>query len=284
MHLNKDYCQKMPNWSGFNITANRENQVNTEYLDKIKHSMPDKKGVTKQVQAIMARERDAHIDNYREAFGRLQLTSDAPQVMNEMDWLEVFGKELGDRTCRITGQGLEKVVGGVKYLYESFDPAFRANLHIDWTIMGDECDMSRVLAVSPDRKMKFVLEHKHVVAMDVRSSTPEDHAYRARITQFNNDRVDEITELYGSDANITRRVIEDTPFDLNNQDELDLKLMLTIGGQQKERIQDAKGLRQAEKKEQKRIAAVAAQHVDVFELKRQLREEELVGDFSRYAD
>ena len=52
----------------------------------------------------------------------------------------------------------------------------------------------------------------------------------------------DITALYASDARIAAEVMDNTPFSLNNADEMDLKLMLTVGGQQKDRIQDAKRL------------------------------------------
>ena len=251
MMLNKNYCQKCPNWSGFNVTASQKNQVNTEYLDKIKHSLPDKAAVVKQIMGIIARERAAKVQEYTGKWALYEANGGRPEILTEMDWLTVFGKVLGGRTNRITGQGLEKQVDNVKYLYDSFDPAFRANMHLDWTLIGDEQDMSRVLAVSPDSKMKFVLEEKRVVPMDVRSSSPEDHAYRTRIEHFNNDRIAEIIELYGNDADIARQVVENTPLNLENDEELSLKLMLTVNGQQKERIQDAKRLRQIQAGERK---------------------------------
>ena len=36
MYLNKNYCQTQPNWSGFGITSKKDNQPNTEFLDKNK--------------------------------------------------------------------------------------------------------------------------------------------------------------------------------------------------------------------------------------------------------
>ena len=265
MMLNKKYCQKKVNWSGFNVTANRDNQVNTEYLDKIKHSLPDMAGVVKQINGIMERERAAKAAEYTSKWPLYEANGGRPEIMTDMEWLEVFGRELGDRTSRINGQGLEKTVNGVKYLYDSFDPAFRAHMHINWTISGDEMDMSRVLATSPDGKMKFVLEHKRILPMDVRSSSSEDHAYRAKITHFNNDRIAEIIQQYGSDADIARQVVLDTPLNLSNEDELDLKLMLTVNGQQKERIQTAKGLVAVQKKEQKALMQAEMAGVNEFQ-------------------
>jgi hypothetical protein len=33
--LNKNYCQLLPNWSGFGVTAKKESQPNAEFLNKI---------------------------------------------------------------------------------------------------------------------------------------------------------------------------------------------------------------------------------------------------------
>ena len=127
-----------------------------------------------------------------------------------------------------------------------------------------------------------------MVPMDVRSASDEDHAYRAQVGAYNKDMVAQITEMYGSDADVARGVIENTPMALNDKTELALKTMFTIRGQQKDGIQDAKGLavRQAHddtggRGRQQIAAAVDLEH-EVLEEKRKNREDELVGDFNRY--
>jgi hypothetical protein len=201
-----------------------------------------------------------------------------------MDWLRVFGKKLGERTSKMSGPGIIKQIAGMEYTYDSFDPAWRANMHLDWTLYGDEYDLSRVLAVSPDEKLRFVLEHKRLIPMDVRSSTAEDHTERARITGFNKEMAEQITELYGEDANRVRQIVEDVCWNPNDMQQLAMKAMFTVQGQQKEGIQDAKGLGKVQKQEQKRIAKVELDASAVWEAKQQQREDELVGDFSKYVN
>jgi hypothetical protein len=239
MYLNKEYCQKMPNWTGFNVTSSKDNQVNAEFTDKIKHTFPDRAGVMQQIVTIMERERALKQAEYVAAWPKV--TEEHRYSMNDMQYLEVMGRPLG-KTNRLAGEGVVKVIGGEQFVFDSFDEAFRAHRHVEWQLIGDERDLTKVLAVSPDGGLKFVLEQKRIVPMDIASTTAEDHAYRARITQFNKDQERGITELYGRDADMVRAIVDSTPFELGNVEEMALKLMLTERGQQKEGIQDAKGL------------------------------------------
>ena len=250
MYLNKEYCQRLfPNWTGFNVNSSKDNQVNRERLDRIKNTFPDRAGVIAQIEKIMNWEREKKVIQLRERWA----VTPRKECMSVMDRIMVFGKPLGERTNRITGQGIEKQVEGRKYYYDSFDPAFRANMGIDWQLIGDEQDMSSVVALSPDGKMKFVLDAKRVIPMDIYSQTPEDHEYRSRIDAFNKERRDEIAAQYGRDADEAREIISNTPMGIDDEEELAMKGMFIYGGQQKEKLQDAKKL--GMKVEKKRIAA-----------------------------
>jgi peptide methionine sulfoxide reductase MsrA len=85
------------------------------------------------------------------------------------------------------------------------------------------------------------------------------------------------------DDAIVADVLENTPLNLNNTDEAALKLMFTISGQQKEAIQDAKGLhkerQKAERITQKAVAIearnAAQEHQDYLDSK---------TDFTQYLD
>ena len=277
MHLNKKHAQKTKFWTGFNVDAKKSNQVNKEYLDKIKSHAPDKAGLIKQIQQMVDRERAAKVEAFVAGFAALP---DADKrVMDGADYLQVFGTALG-RTNQITGQGIIKEISGVQYTFDSFDPEFRANMHLDWQLMGDLENLTRVLAVSPDGKKKFVLEQKRELPMDLYSTTQEDVDYRMKVKHYNEARMEEITELYASDARIAGQVVENTPLNLENENELALKLMLTYGGQQKEGLQTAKGLGR------KQLAAGSLQSTGntqdaMIELLREARMNDLV-DFDKY--
>ena len=236
--LNKNYCQFMHNWSGFNITSRKETQVNIDQMNKLKKHFPDRAGVEQQIHAIINQERKNKYAAYVAGF----LGADQYEVMTDKDWLQVFGQALGTRTNVLAGDGIVKTIEGVKYVYDSFDPAFRENMNVNGLLYGDTNDLSRVLAVSPDEKLRFVLEQKREIPMDVRSQNDEDHRYRAAIEAYNKELEAEVADTYALDAERTRELTESTPFRLLASEELALKGMFIVNGQQKDLLQDAKRL------------------------------------------
>jgi hypothetical protein len=247
-YLNKKYCQYFPNWSGFNINARKENQPNTEYLDKIKKTFPSKEGVIKQIELIMQQERRLKFGEYREQFNIAP--AEIKKELGQMDQLMIFGKP-HTHFNSITGQGIIATLNGLQLTFDSFDPAFRSSQHLKWQLIYDEADFRNVLAISEDGKQRFLLHQKRAVPMDIYSTTADDRAYQKQISDFNKARKEEIIQTYISDDAITQEVIENTPLAMNDFDESVLKLMFTNNGQQKESIQDAKRL--IEKKNTKRI-------------------------------
>lgn len=240
-YLNKEYCQPMPNWSGFNIDAKKGNQVNREMLNLIKHSFPDKSGVIRQIEAVIAYERAKKVEEYKERWASMP---EADKLkMSRMDWLMVFGQPVG-KTNRISGQGIVKSIGDLTYTFDSFDPTFRSYQNTDWQIIADVQDLSTVLAVSPDGKLRYILEQKLELPMDAKSTTPEHHEYRKKVRDYNKALEQNIIDMYSQDAQITQRVVKDLPLSIDNHSEAALKLMFTHGGQQKDGIQDAKRLGQ----------------------------------------
>lgn len=242
-YLNQHYCQRLypQNWSGHNITASRKNQVNAEMLDMIKKNFPDKEGVMQQIHTIMATERKQKLAEYLQAWEAMP--AEHRMVMSEEDRIMVFGQPVNGRTNRITGQGISKQIGDMVYVYDSFDPAFRDNWNTDWLIIADLPDVDKVLAISPDNTLRFLLHRKQAVAMDARSITEEQRKYLSEVQQYNKNTVKRITDIYAQDAAVVEEIINNTPLALGDMEEAALKLMLTgKGGQQKEPLQDAKRL------------------------------------------
>ena len=264
-YLNDTYCQLMPNWYGHNLDSKKKNQMNRELLDKNKHTFPDRAGVIRQIEAIIKEERRLKVAEYTATL----LPETEYEQITENRWLRVFGAQLGTRTNTIVGQGIIKSIDGASYTYDSFEPAFRQHMHIDWMLYGDKNDLSKVLAVSPDEKMHFVLEQKRLIPMDIRSQQQEDRDYLQAISKFNKETVNGITELYASDAKRVHEITQDMPWNVNDLQEAAMKGMFTIAGQQKEGIQDAKGLGKAQaaikKKEQRRIASEATVNASEWE-------------------
>lgn len=241
--LNKRRCQSQPNWSGFNITASKKNQVNTEFLNLIKTSFPDREGCVAQIEAIIAMERAERVEEY--VAGWQNVPDDKKVLLSQEEMLRIFGQQF-ERTSSITGQGVIKTIDGVQYTYDSFDPEFRANRHLNWNIFADPADHSRVLAESEDGKLRFILEEKLAIPMDITSQTEEHHEYRSKVAKFNKERQEEIMSRYAQDAEIIEDIFKQAPLTLSDAAEAAQKLMFTTSsGQQKEGIQDAKGLKKA---------------------------------------
>lgn len=265
-YLNKEYCQKHFNWSGFNVTASKEHQPNIERLNEIKQTLPDKAGVIEQINRFMYKERMRKVEDFRTRWNNMPLEEQV--TLTPMQCLEVFGtdhKELNS----VTGQGLIASINGQQFTFDSFDPAFR-NLQFAtrFKITYDSTDFSQVLATTEDGKQKFILHNKQTIGMGYKNTTPEQLQYHQQIRDFNTTRKEEIIQTYLLDDAIVEDVLANTPLNLNIEDEAALKLMFTMDGQQKEKLQDAKGLRKIQqqvqrteaKEEQKAIALENKNH------------------------
>lgn len=236
--LNKKYCQSQPNWSGFNLSSSNKNQPNREYLNIIKTSFPDRDGVIRQIESIIAKERSLKLDAYMQAFATMP--QGAKVVLPHEQFLMVFGQTT-DRTIQIHAAGLQPQINGIQYSFTTFEPSFATHRDIAWRIMYDEQDMSRVLAVSEDNKLRYMLEGKRKIAMDMYSATAEDHAYRNEIANYNKARREEIIQTYNEDSAKVQTLLT-APLELDDDAEASLKLMFTTKGQQKEGLQNAKRL------------------------------------------
>ena len=249
--FNKKYCQRMPNWSGFNVTSKKANQPNVEWLNKIKKTFPERAGVVRQIEMIIAQERKIKLREYLEAWH--SCPANEKLIMSKMDRLMVYGKEHA-YTNTITGHGMIVTLQGERLYYDSFDPAFRELQYTKWQIVFDEADLSSVLAITEDYKHRFLLERKRELPMDVHSMVPADHEYSSRIHDFNKKQMDKVMNTYITDDAAVAEVMNNTILSLNNYDEASIKLMFTTNGQQKEAIQDAKGLKKIQVQAQKAIA------------------------------
>jgi hypothetical protein len=254
-YLNKKYCQLQFNWSGFNITAKKGNQPNTEFLDKIKTNFPTKEGVVAQIEAFMQKERAAKVPTYMAQWQLMP--ADDKVAIPDADALMIHG-QLHKELNSITGPGLIATLDGQKMTFDSFEPEFRAlQFSTKFKLVYDANDFSQVVAITEDGKQKFLLHNKLKVGMGYKNTTPEQLAYRAQIDAYNKDRKEEILQKYIDEDAIVQQVIANTPLNLDDQDEAALKLMFTYKGQQKEKLQDAKGLKNVQKSIEKTKAKEA---------------------------
>lgn len=238
--LNDKYCRPFANWTGHNVDAAKENQVNREFANQVKKVYPTKEGVMAQFTAIMSFERKKKLDAYMTAWNN---APDQHKVrMETLDWMEVFGQPVG-KPVTMRGEGLKKQIGNNIYVYDCFEPEFRNCRDIKWTIVMDFDNPGMVMAKSPDGQKKFLLNKVQEVPMAAIDHTPEDWEHVQRVRDYNKEQRDDIIDMYAQDNQVIAEVINNTPLQLNDHQEFALKMMFTDNrGQQKEGLQDAKQL------------------------------------------
>jgi hypothetical protein len=207
-HLNKTYCQQFPNWSGFGVTANKNNQPNGEFLKKYSHSFPDEEGCRRQLVAFVEKERAAKREKYVALFANLPDERRLP--LSDEQYLFMFGEETGNRNA-LVGAGLCPVIGGIKRKYDCFDPKFREYAHVHWSVKYDPDNLDKALAVNEDGTLRFMLERKHVQPMALVDHAEGDAAQLARVNDFNNQLKEGITNFLGDAHDRAVKLIEDNP-------------------------------------------------------------------------
>jgi dsDNA-binding SOS-regulon protein len=238
-YLNKSYCQLDKFWSGFGIQSNKDSQPNAEYLDKIKHQMPDKAGVYAKIEAIIHRERAKKQEKYVQKWAELAENDRSKLALDQ--YLQVFGSKTM-LPSKQEPRGLTPTLLGVERVFDTFDPQFKALSHLKWHVYYDETDLNQVLAISEDNKYRFMLERPLYVPMAIRDQGQEHFDYRKRVKQYNTDQENHIISTYAEDSDTMMQLIENTPLSLEDHQEAALKLMFTNNGQQKEGLQNAKRL------------------------------------------
>jgi hypothetical protein len=181
-YLNKKYCQYMPNWSGFGVTAKKETKPNVDQSNKIRHCFPDIEGCREQIVSIMEMERQKKRADYVAGFSNIP--ADRLLPMSDENYLLAFGKETGQKNA-IEATGLHLKIDGIKRSYDCFDPRFHDYEHIRWAVKYDPTDLSKVIAISDDGTLQFMLEEKYVQPMALAERKEGDAEKLARIQQHN---------------------------------------------------------------------------------------------------
>lgn len=145
LHLNK-LCQKhYSNWSGFGVTANKESQPNSDYLDKVKRNFPDEAGCRAQIERMMEMERQGKVEEYMKRWEALPSEDRLP--LSTSDYLYLFG-QTHTHTNRIKGDGLTPTLLGQTLAFDTFDTRFRESAYMDWAIKYDPTDLSSILVLN----------------------------------------------------------------------------------------------------------------------------------------
>lgn len=207
-YLNKTYCQLMPNWSGFGITSKKENQPNSEFLNKYKHNFPDFEGACMMVTMIVERERQAKMDEYLKLWGTMA-DSDKLALPYE-HYLRNFGVSTNRRNL-LQGNGLNVTIKGLKRTYDCFDINFRRYASTQWEIIYDPEDTTRVLATNENDTLSFILEEKHVQPMALRERQDGDAEALKRVQEFNEQTISYITDFRIETSETVRELYANHP-------------------------------------------------------------------------
>lgn len=232
-YFNKKYCQMQPNWSGFGVTSRKDLQPNSDYLNKHRHSFPDLKGVIRQIEEAIEKERTEKIGEYKSRYD--SMTQDQLTPLSYEDYLMIYGSTTGSRNL-LQGSGLKITIDGRKHDYDCFDLHFRQHASVRWQVRYDPSDLSKVLAVNEDESLRYLLEEKYVQPMALKDRKPGDAEELERVREYNRRQADHIGAVIGDAQDHVAEM-------MNEQKELDVlnKLMIVDSeGQHKNRRNDAR--------------------------------------------
>lgn len=262
--FNEKYFQEelAINYSGHNVTSRKENQPNSDYLNKVRHQFPNELECRQQIIEAIEKDRALKVEDYVKSYSAF----DDKIEMSLNQYLRAFGKTTGF-TNRFQGQGLTPTINGIQRTYDTFDINFRRHFHEDWIVYYDEDDLSKVLVSNAESingrmtkeigTLEYILEEKHVQAMALYDATEEDNQYRNRIKAHNKELLDSVI-----DRQIQRGDIIEELFLNNPQLDILQKLMITDSrGQHKDQKSQArldniqKVLEKQNKKKEKEFAS-----------------------------
>jgi len=257
--LNNKYCKLMDNWSGYNVVSGSKNQPNVEVLNQIKRTFPDKDGVMKQINGIIAAERHKKQKEYASNWSNTK--EEHRQIMTTESYLLAFGSTTGE-TNKLRGQGVVATIEGSKYTFDSFDINFRHAMHKDWQLRYDIQDLGQVLAVSADGSERFMLENVYVQPMALADRIDGDYEALQRTGDFNKEVVTYIADTHVDNQNVLIEYFTNKP-QLNNT--LAKMLLTNSLGQHKDALHENLSIANAKKlelkenrKEQKETARTKA--------------------------
>jgi len=259
-YFNKQYCQLMPNWSGFGVTSRKGNQPNMALMSKAKKYYPTKEQCIKELEMCIEIDRKAKREAYMAAWGntpaekRVELTRET--------YLELFGEERAQRVL-MQPSGFRLTINTERHEYDTFDKTFRQHGDVQWRVLTDPSDTSAVLVLNTDGSLRYLLEEKYVQPMALAERQEGDYEQLERVRQFNEERKQQVAEELCGHATATAELLAKEGRRLGDLQ----KFLLTDGqGQHK----DNKG--------QSRIAAAQV----VEEVKKSFEKEDEDEFFDRY--
>lgn len=207
----------LPNWSGHNVTASTENQVNSDFSTKIRHSFPDEQGCRMQIITAIENDRAEKVEAYVNSFKTFP--EEDKMVMPINQFLRYLGKTTG-YTNKFKGDGLTPTIEGIERAYDTFDLSFRKYMHEDWLVYYDADDLSQVLVSNAKSRngklveeigtLEFILEEKYIQPMALYDQQKGDASQR-QLVYDHNKRINEEILL----RNLSRNEVLEDFFETN---------------------------------------------------------------------
>ncbi|MBV5327228.1 MAG: hypothetical protein JZU65_06240 [Chlorobium sp.] len=255
-HINKEYCQLMPNWSGFGVTSRKENQPNVDAINRNRKNLPDWNEVVDQLERIIKMERSLKIAKY------MSLWISAPKEdlieLTKETYLYWFGEQTGE-TNKMQGSGLRPTILGIKREYDSYDINFREHYSTKWTVKFDPYDLSEILAVNEDHTRRFMLTQKFAQPMALADRKPGDFDEMQKVVDYNKKLRQVITDRREFSGNRVREIFDETPA-LN--DTLAKMILVDSRGQHKDRRNDYRAIEAGNTKIKRISATVVTEEED----------------------
>lgn len=213
------YCQlHYANWSGFGVTANKENQVNGDMLNKLRHSFPDLAGCAKQIESLIESQRAEKREDYVKRWH--EMASEDHLLLTDEDYLFLFGQH-SCYTNRLNGNGICPTIQGVERAYDSFDIRLRENRHQDWLIKYDPTNLDKVLAVNATSRngrlveeigtIRIMLEAKYIQPMALYDRKEGDGEALARVDNFNREIEQAVIARRSHNRQLVEEILHKTP-------------------------------------------------------------------------
>lgn len=219
-YLNKTYCKKFNNWSGYGVTTDPKRQPNSEALNLLRHSFPDEAGVRAQIEKMMAFERQSKREKFLAQYAKLPTKYKRP--LSRENYLLYFGATTG-QTNALEGCGLRPTLLGVKRDYDSFDLTFREHAGVKWQVRYDPADLGEVLAVNEDGTLRYMLKAKHVQPMALADRREGDAIALQAVRDYNERLEQHVTTRLAQSYEVVAGLLERA-----NSPELEIQKRLLI--------------------------------------------------------
>lgn len=211
--FNRKYFRLMPNTSGHGVKSGRAVQVSDDWIESHKKSFPDYAGCCSQIEQVIELDRTTKREAYLQRWNELE--ADRRRPFDPVQRLLAFGETVTPRKLR--GDGMHLQVGNAQFVYDSFDPEFRALGHVDFFLRYDPSDMSRVIAIENIGTQKapieggtrFVLEQKYRQPLALADRREGDAEELARVRQFNQAMVEDTIEKRRQSGEIVREFFDE---------------------------------------------------------------------------